>query len=94
MKQIINGKVYNTETATVIASDYYWDGSNWDRRGRNTFLYKTPKGAFFAHYTTRWQGERDTIEALTPGEAKSMYEGLPEHEADYAEAFGVEPEEA
>ena len=44
MKQIIEGKLYNTETATLIASNRYWDGSNFDRGGTNTYLYKSKKG--------------------------------------------------
>ncbi|MFZ5888763.1 MAG: hypothetical protein ACOYYF_14970 [Chloroflexota bacterium] len=94
MKQVINGKVYDTKTATLVASDEYWDGSNWDRHGRNAYLYKTKKGNFFLYCSTRWQGERDSIEALTVNEAKILYEDLPEHELEYAEAFGEEPEEA
>lgn len=94
MKQIINGKLYDTEKAQEVASDHYWDGSNWDRRGRNTFLYKTAKGNFFLYHTTRWQGERDHIEAITEAEAKEYYEQLPEHEMEYEEVFGEHPEEA
>ena len=94
MKQIINGKRYNTEKATLVASDRYWDGSNWDRHGRNTSLYKTRNGRFFLHHETRWQGERDYLEAIGKGEAKAYYEELPEHEMEYEEAFGEEPEEA
>lgn len=48
MKQVINGKVYNTETATKI-------GSNGNGFGPSDFhylweaLYITKKGAFFLH---------------------------------------------
>lgn len=94
MKQVINGKEYNTETAILVASDRYWDGSNFERGGRNTYLYKTPNGRYFAHHTTQWQGERNTLEALTVESAKALYEDLSEHEAEYAEAFGVKPEAA
>jgi hypothetical protein len=94
MKRVIDGKLYNTETAQVAASDHYWDGSNWERYGRNVFLYKTAKGNFFLHRTTRWQGERDSIEALSEGEARQHYEELPEHELSYEETFGEAPEEA
>lgn len=94
MKQIINRKVYDTKTATLIASDRYWDGSNFERGGRNTYLYKTAKGNFFAHHTTQWQGERDTIEALTVDQAKDLFEELPEHDEDFETAFGEKPEEA
>jgi len=94
MKQIINGKQYNTETAILVASNNYWDGHNWERGGRNTFLYKTKKGNFFLYYATLWQGERDYIEPISTNEAKYYYENLPEHPIKYKEVFGVEPEEA
>ena len=95
MDQIINGKKYDTQTADLVASDRYWDGSNHERRGRNQYLYKTKKGNFFMHYTTQWQGELERLEAAVDEiEAKMHYELLPEKEMDYAEAFGVEPEEA
>jgi len=94
MEQIIEGKKYSTKTGSLVASDRYWDGNNHDRRGRNTYLYKTPNGRFFVHHTTRWQGERDYIEAISESEARGYYEQLPEYEMGYAEAFGEEPEEA
>lgn len=94
MKQVIDGKVYDTETADLVASDNYWDGSNWDRHGRNTYLYKTKRGNFFAYHKTRWQGERNYIEALSIAEAKRLYERLPETEMTYEEAFGEKPEDA
>ena len=94
MKQIIDRKVYDTETAQLAASNRYWDGSNWERQGRNTYLYKTAKGNFFAYHTTQWQGESDTITALTVDEAKDLYEDLREHDQDFEAAFGVKPEEA
>jgi hypothetical protein len=94
MKKIIIGKLYNTDTATIIASDRYWDGHNWDRNGRNKYLYKTKKYNYFIYYTSRWQGERDDIIALDKTEAKELYEELPEHEVDYEDAFDEEVEEA
>lgn len=94
MKEIINGKLYDTKTAQLVATDKYWDGSNWDRNGRTKSLYKTKKGNFFLHRETRWQGERDRIESLIVEEAMQYYEDLPEREMTYVEAFGVEPEEA
>lgn len=94
MQRIINGKRYNTEVSQIVATDRYWDGSNWDRRGRTQTLYKTKNGNFFMLYETRWQGERDRIEAVTIDEAKQHYESLPEQEMDYKETFGIEPEEA
>ena len=94
MKQIIDGKLYDTEKADRVASDEYFDGSNWDRSGRNKYLYKTKKGNFFIHYKTMWQGELDRLEDITEIEARKYYEILPEHDMEYKEAFGEEPEEA
>lgn len=93
-EHIINGILYNTEKADVIASDEYWDGSNHERRGRNTHLYKTKKGNYFVGYATQWQGERGFIEVVNKEEAMARYEQLPEHDVSYEDAFGITPEEA
>ena len=94
MKQIISGIQYDTDTATEIAHDRYWDGSNHDRNGRNMTLYKTAKGRFFVHHETRWQAERDHIRPVDLEEAMELYERLPVQPVDYFEAFGIHPEEA
>ena len=65
MTRIIEGKRYSTDTATLLASDAYWDGNNFERHGRNTFLYRTRKGGYFALHRTCWQGEHDTIQPLS-----------------------------
>ena len=91
MKRVVNGRRYNTETATLLADDVYWDGSNFERAGRNSWLYKTPKGSYFLVTASQWQGERDTLEPLTIEEAKELYEEhLPEHYIGWEEAFGEE----
>jgi hypothetical protein len=96
MIRIVNRKRYSTETAKLIASDSYWDGHNFERHGRNTFLYRAPNGAYFSVNLTQWQGEQDTLSPLTQEEALELYEGpLSEHEVEYAEAFpGVVVEDA
>lgn len=95
MTQVINGKRYNTETATIIASNEYWDGSNYERGGTNKHLYRSPKGNYFVGYSTCWQGSRSHIEAVSQGEAMKLYEELPEHECEYENAFpGHTAEEA
>lgn len=95
MVEVIGGKRYRTETATLIAHDAYWDGHNWERHGRNTFLFRTPRGNYFAQHQTCWQGERDRIEPLSRDEAIRLYEELPAKEVEFEEAFpGVEVEEA
>lgn len=88
MERIVERKKYSTETAALIASDEYWDGSNFERSGRNTFLYRTPKGAYFTVNLTQWQGERNTLTPVTLLEAIELYEGsLTEHLVTYADAF-------
>lgn len=94
METIIDGKRYSTNTATLVAHNRYWDGSNYDRHGRNLYLYKTPKGRFFLYETTMWQGECDEIRPIDRDSAKFFYEHLRIHEMSYEEAFGEEPEEA
>lgn len=89
MQQIIEGRRYDTETANEVCSDKYWDGN-----GRNRTLYKTAKGAFFVHHETRWQGERDHLEAVSESFARELYERLPERKMTFADAFGEEPEDA
>lgn len=93
--EIIGGKRYNTETSDLIASDAFWDGHNWERRGRNTFLYRTKKGNYFKVIRTRWQGERDALTPLSLDEALALWERLPEHEMSFEEVFpGVTVEDA
>lgn len=86
--KIIDRKRYSTKTATLVASDAFWDGHNHERRGRNTFLYKTPNGVFFTVNLTCWQGEQDTLTPISEGEAIELFEGpLSSHEVDYETAF-------
>lgn len=87
MVQVINRKRYDTAKAVLLAHDVRWDGHNWERDGRNTFLYQTPNGAFFIVRQTNWQGEEDSLEPLEPEMAYMIYERLPEHEVDVSVAF-------
>jgi len=87
-EHIVNRTRYSVATATLISGNDYWDGHNFERQGRNTFLYKTPKGNFFFVNLTQWQGEQDTIEPATLAEALEAYEEhLTEHRLAYADAF-------
>ncbi|MCG3140697.1 MAG: hypothetical protein HDKAJFGB_01813 [Anaerolineae bacterium] len=86
--RIINRRRYDVETATLIASDTYWDGHNFERHGCNTFLYRTPHGNYFVVRVTQWIGERDTLKPVSQAEALDLYENqLSEHEETYADAF-------
>ena len=86
--RIVGRTRYSTATATLIASDEYWDGHNHERSGRNTFLYRTAKGTYFTVQLSQWQGEGHTLTPVSQDGAISLYEGpLSEHAVNYAEAF-------
>jgi hypothetical protein len=57
MKRVIEGKTYNTETATLIGEASY--GYSGDFNAWDETLYRTPKGAFFlvgsGGARTRWR---------------------------------------
>lgn len=96
--KIINGKRYDPKTATLISGDDYWDGNNYERSGRNTFLYRTKKGNYFIEHLTCWQAENHILEAITQAEAIEIYE---QHDqggdcrVTFEDAFpGVEIEDA
>ena len=97
MTAIIDRKRYSTKTATLLAGDDYWDGHNYERQGRNTFLYRTPKGAYFQVQLTCWQGERTGITPMSMDEAIAFFESCRQdsRRVSYEEAFpGVKVEEA
>jgi len=87
IERVIDGLRYNTLTSEIIADDNYWDGNNYERHGRNTFLYKTPNNRYFVLHLTMWQGERDSLEPLTLVEAQALWEQLPEQHIDFEQAF-------
>ena len=86
--RIVNRTRYDVSKATLLASDCYWDGSNFERGGRNRFLYRTPNGRYFLVSLTQWQGEQDTLEPVDIDDAVLLYEGpLSEHRVEYEAAF-------
>lgn len=94
-EKIIDRKRYNTATATLLAGDDHWDGHNFERSGRNTFLYRTHGGAYFQVTLTQWHGERDTLTPLTQDEAIELYENLSEYRVPFEAAFpGVKVQDA
>ena len=87
-ERIVNRTRYSVATAELLAGDDYWDGHNFERRGRNKFLYRTPKGAYFTVTLSQWQGESDDLTPCTLEEAIDLYEGsLTEHYEPYDVAF-------
>jgi len=88
VRQIINKQSYDTRTATLLTSDVYWDGHNFERSNRNRWLLRSPGGAYLLRTQTQWQGERDTLEIIDAEQAIQLYERpLSEHEVSYQEAF-------
>lgn len=85
MKKVINGKLYNTDTATIL--------SRQKSTGRESYLYRTPRGAFFRHTETIWEGERDSIIPLTAEEAKELFELFDDPRMSWEEAFNETPAE-
>jgi hypothetical protein len=109
MEQIIEGKRYNTDTATLIAHDRInWEGKTdrrvtgafmyrgpaLERRGKKRYLYRSFKGSFFIHHTSRWPAEKERLEPLTRDQAQDLYGYLPVQLLNWEETFGETFEEA
>jgi hypothetical protein len=93
--EIIGGKRYSTKTATLIADDAYWDGHNWERRGRNRFLYRTQKNNYFLITLTQWQGEKDRLAPINQDDALRFWDELSEKRISFEDAFpGITVEDA
>lgn len=90
LEQIIGGKRFATKTATLLAGDNWWDGSNQERQGRNRYLYRSPRGIYFIETLTQWQGEYDHLAPVTMDEALSFFEDCDAHGTavvEWAQAF-------
>jgi hypothetical protein len=87
MTWIVAGKRYRTDRATLIAHDAYWNGHSYEQGGRNTFLFRTPRGNFFAQYQTLLQGETNKITPLDANQAIALYQSLHKKEVPFRVAF-------
>jgi hypothetical protein len=95
MVWVVAGKRYRTDKATLIAHDEYWNGYSSEQGGRNTFLFRTPNGNFFAQHQTLLPGETNRIVPLERNEAMSLYQSLRRKEVPFRVAFpDVKAEEA
>jgi hypothetical protein len=74
MNAIIDRKRYDVATALLLAGDDYWDGNNFERHCRNSFLYRTPKGSYFMVNLSQWQDEDDSLIPCTEGDAIRFFE--------------------
>jgi len=87
MEAIIGKVRYRVSDSVLLAHNSYWDNNDFTRHGRNTFLYRSPKGKYFAVHMTMWAGEKDRIEPLSEDTAYQWFEDLPEKEVKVEEAF-------
>jgi len=95
LTEVINGKRYRTTSASLLASDTQWDGRSNERLGRNTFLFRTPKGNYLMVLQSTWPREQDVLSPLARDEALRVYEELSTKAVDIEEAFpGIEIEDA
>lgn len=86
--RVVNRVRYDVSKATLIASDCYWDGHNFERNGRNTFLYRTSNGRYFTVNLTQWQGEEDTLIPVSLEDAIDMFTyHLREHVDSFEKVF-------
>lgn len=93
-KRIIDGKTYNTETATQLAG---WDDDNSETGpfDSGTYLYQTRFGAFFLYSYFEGDGEDDfeRIEPFTPEQAREWLEKNQSWNVELIERlFGQMPE--
>jgi HicB-like protein involved in pilus formation len=90
-KRIIDGKTYNTETATMISGGADFAGQYESGK----YLYQTRFGAFFAYSYMDGAAEDDyeTIEPLTPQQAQEWLEKNDGYNVELIERlFGQMPE--
>jgi len=87
-KRKLNRPRYNTQIASLIAIDAWWDGYRFERSGCYTYLYRTPEGNWFTVTETIGGDERECLIPITQDEAIELYDQyLKYHKVIYSEAF-------
>jgi len=82
MKKIINGRKYDTNTATEVCRGYFGNFGS-----KKVVLYKKKNGEFFEHHTLNEFGFREWIEPVDEKEAKRFAEEQMTGD-DYEKFFG------
>ncbi|HEX8967979.1 MAG TPA: hypothetical protein VF937_08875 [Chloroflexota bacterium] len=90
MDIVVDGRLYSTRRAVLLADDADRDGT-FGRAARNTFLFRHPSGVYFAEHRGAWNVDSDYVEALSPVQARELYEQLPIHEVEPGLAFDDGP---
>lgn len=86
-EQAVNGVRYNVGDSIALAHDYYFDGHSFERKFRNTWLYRTQDKRYFLVHLSLWPNEDDYVEPVTEGDAYFIYEKLPVKEESIEVAF-------
>ncbi len=74
-------RVFHLETASLIACDALWHGTNWQRGDKFSFLYRSKRGNYFVlHDVQNWS-------IATDAEARQLFLKLPEKLVSEKEAF-------
>lgn len=83
MKKIINGKMYNTDTAREIATDFIMWNANLEK---TITLYRKRTGEFFLHHVP----QRDGVESIRLCTDDYAKEFASQHMSadEYEELFG------
>ena len=87
MRAVFGKLVYDTGKSVVIASDAFHDGKNWERRGTNTYLYRTKHGRYFKQFLTRNENQEPFLEPLSLEDAITLYYKLGQKEKPFEDAF-------
>ena len=100
MKKIVNGRVYDTEAAELIASwsygdgpsDFHWYEEGLYRKGNGEFFLAGEGGAMSSYAeqvsTHSWRGG-SSVTPLTESDARELAESHLDAD-DYIELFGAE----
>lgn len=91
MKRVIDGRIYDTETATRICEVGCETG---DFHGHTTALYKSPKGTFFlagkGGPLSMWARSTEGERGRSSGEGLRLVDAV--EAAEIAEAEGLDPD--
>jgi hypothetical protein len=87
MMSVVDGKRYRTDTATLLAHDEYWNGHTYEQNGRNTFLFRTRNGNYFAQHQTLLPVITAEIVPLDESGAMTLYHSLYRKEVPFVVAF-------
>jgi hypothetical protein len=85
VQNAIDGIIYDTETATLLARDANYDSLS--RPLSYTELYRSPKGHYFKSETSPHVPPSTRLASLSLDEAIAEYNRLPERWLGFREAF-------